>query len=878
MSAAATMLEFPTFQALQRSATIDPKLVQQVKKATVDVTFKQVKRLAEQTRLAENEGRLDRAYVMISRCIHLCQLLVDHPGFSQFRNHPDGPVFRLLFEKSLNKYEDLSKAVQKLYAEQEAENRRPSPPPVRLPTPVEVLRDPVDQEAFGNFIKPTQLVASVEKFGKRALVLDYRFKQQPGIAYVRVDAIRTAPIHYPLVNEGLMFQHLMMYGNTFTRMIFRNINDYDLIVLMGDELAARDCEPFKAQSMSRIMLDALTTTNYTQPLRRKPLLLRGGFPAWQNAYPQYVDEPEKENSFGDDFDKLLGQMKRDVFNFHYPELSSISFGEPRIDRMDPQRPPASISPPPSSGSTSPPVVRNIPIRVLPHEPQPPPAAAAATSRTNVSDEPAITTKEYEAAVAPTGRPVVDRSKKPLMEQNREKESTEFPVAFDGAPIAAGRNRQFGSKHLNPHHHQIIPTLGGARPDVPPANQPAPSQAARPPTVPPRLQPKTVIPPETVNKYFANVQRVFDYTRDDVQKHSEVAPGGRAIPGLRNPANTCFMNCTLQALFHSSQMTDIFLKKKDGRPNFAHLLNPGSERGTRGAIVGSFAALMEEAWSGRYAWIDPNSFLRTFAALVNKEMGDGRQHDAREFLMALLDSMHEDMNRVNDNEQKPFQQDYDGTQMVAHAQDYEEKMERFSSSVIAGIFYLRTVSKIKCGGCKKASVTFEETPQLILEIPVDAPAPHLTHCLQRHYSMMPLDGMWKCVHCSAHSNALRSTETWKLPNVMIICLKRFAQRHGELVKNDIDVMIPDIVDMKPHLHPQSPEHKQETRYRRYAVTYHVGQLNGGHYTSRVLVPDAEVGARWLNFDDRTVTECSTPPNRFAFILYYSRVNSEPGRNY
>ncbi|KAI6227491.1 Ubiquitin carboxyl-terminal hydrolase [Aphelenchoides fujianensis] len=875
----AAMPEFATFNELQRQAALEPKLMQQVKKSTVDSTFKRVKQLAERGRLAEAEGRLEQAYVMISRCIHLCQLLVDHPAFGQFRNHPDGPVFRLLFEKSLNKYEELTKAVQRLYELREAENRRPSPPPLRLPTPVEVARDPVDEEDFGNFIKPTQMVASVEKFGKRVLVLDYRYKQQPGIAYAKGDSIRTAPIHYPLVNEGLMFQHLMLYGELRTRMIFRNINEYDLIVLMGDELAARDWEPFKAQSMSRIMLDALTTTNYTQPLRRKPLLLRGGFPAWQNAYPQYVDEPEKENSFGDEFDKLLGRMKKDKLNIQYPELSSMTFAESRIDRMDAHRPAASISPPPpSSGSTSPPVVRNIPIRVLPHEPQQPPAAA--TSRTSVSDEPAITTKEYEAAVAPSARPVVDRSKKPLMEQNREKDATEFPVAFDGAPIAAaGRNRQFGSKHLNPHHHRIIPTLGGARLDGPPANQPAPSQAARPPTVPPRPPPKTEISPQKLNEYFKQVQMVYTHTLEDVRKNSEVAPGGRAIPGLRNPANTCFMNCTLQALFHTSQMTDIFLKKKDGRPNWAHLLNPGSERGTRGAIVGSFAALMEEAWSGRYAWIDPNSFLRTFAALVNKEMGDGRQHDAREFLMALLDSMHEDMNEVNDPHQKPFQQDYDGTRMIEHAQDYKQKMERFSSSAIAGIFYLRSVSKITCGGCKKASVTFEETPQLILEIPqVDAPAPHLTHCLQRHYSMMPLDGMWKCVHCSAHSNALRSTEIWKLPNVMIICLKRFAQRHGELVKNDIDVMIPDIVDMKPHLHPQSPEHKQETRYRRYAVTYHVGQLNGGHYTSRVRIPDAEMDGRWLNFDDRTVTECSTPPNRFAFILYYSRVNSEPGRNY
>ncbi|KAI6222910.1 Kelch-like protein 29 isoform X1 [Aphelenchoides fujianensis] len=158
--------------------------------------------------------------------------------------------------------------------------------------------DPVDREDFGNFIEPLQLVESVENFDKRALIVDCRSEKQRGVAYKNPDSIQTATIDEWLLNERLRFDHLLAYGELRSQIIFRNIHEYDLIVLMGDELAARDCEPFATGSKSRIVLDALTTTNNTQPSRRKPLLLRGGFPAWQNVFPMFVEEAESFSDAG----------------------------------------------------------------------------------------------------------------------------------------------------------------------------------------------------------------------------------------------------------------------------------------------------------------------------------------------------------------------------------------------------------------------------------------------------------------------------------------------------------------------------------------------------------------------------------------------------
>src|SRR4051812_8614837 len=109
-----------------------------------------------------------------------------------------------------------------------------------------------------------------------------------------------------------------------------------------------------------------------------------------------------------------------------------------------------------------------------------------------------------------------------------------------------------------------------------------------------------------------------------------------------------MNATLQALFHTPGFAPVFMCQRVEKH-----INSANKFGTRGVISGSFAALVDAVWSGRYVAVRPEVFLETFATRVNASLADRRQHDAQEFQIYLLDALHEDCNKIV--ARKPFEQ-------------------------------------------------------------------------------------------------------------------------------------------------------------------------------------------------------------------------------
>ena len=120
-----------------------------------------------------------------------------------------------------------------------------------------------------------------------------------------------------------------------------------------------------------------------------------------------------------------------------------------------------------------------------------------------------------------------------------------------------------------------------------------------------------------------------------------APG---VCGLQNLGNTCFMNAALQCLSHCGLLTAFFLSG-----NFAADINTDNPLGHKGELAKQYAKLLRKLWSGRYNALAPREFriaLATFCPLL-QDMG---QHDTQEFLMTLMDGLHEDLNLVRD---KPY---------------------------------------------------------------------------------------------------------------------------------------------------------------------------------------------------------------------------------
>uniref|UniRef100_A0A183CDX1 ubiquitinyl hydrolase 1 n=1 Tax=Globodera pallida TaxID=36090 RepID=A0A183CDX1_GLOPA len=295
-------------------------------------------------------------------------------------------------------------------------------------------------------------------------------------------------------------------------------------------------------------------------------------------------------------------------------------------------------------------------------------------------------------------------------------------------------------------------------------------------------------------------------------------------GLVNMGNTCFMNATLQAFFHTPGFSDLF---RNG--NVASFVNSNGNFGTKGIISGCFSALLDLVWSGDYSAIRPQFFLV-------------------------------DMRR-------PFEQNYDSSNLLVSAQDFFTRSGQFSSSPVNDFFNLTTISELRCKTCNATSVRFEAVTQISVELPSTDNCLKLKDCLNAHFSTTTLDAPWNCPRCKSKQPATRSTKIWKIPAVLIIHLKRFSLSARCFVKNEVEISF-DIngLDLSPYIHPKSP--LRSAKYNIYAVTNHSGHLNSGHYTSS-MINLASAGRDWLHFDDEHCTACSAPSStsKQAFLLYY-----------
>ncbi|KAK1934276.1 Ubiquitin carboxyl-terminal hydrolase 10 [Phytophthora citrophthora] len=115
--------------------------------------------------------------------------------------------------------------------------------------------------------------------------------------------------------------------------------------------------------------------------------------------------------------------------------------------------------------------------------------------------------------------------------------------------------------------------------------------------------------------------------------------GLRATGLINMGNTCFMNSALQCFVHSPVFREYFLSNR-----FECDVNKRNHLGSRGVIAAVYAQLQSSLWRERdQGYLLPGRFRDEFTR-VCRHFEETRQYDAHEFMVALLDCLHEDLNQ------------------------------------------------------------------------------------------------------------------------------------------------------------------------------------------------------------------------------------------
>ncbi|XP_041829904.1 ubiquitin carboxyl-terminal hydrolase 31-like [Melanotaenia boesemani] len=206
------------------------------------------------------------------------------------------------------------------------------------------------------------------------------------------------------------------------------------------------------------------------------------------------------------------------------------------------------------------------------------------------------------------------------------------------------------------------------------------------------------------------------------------PFGDKVPGvagLKNHGNTCFMNAILQCLSNTELFAEYLAleqfkgvesssNSEKGKSNGVLVQKKASsQQQDAGEVTEHLSGLVRALWTFEYTPQHSRDFKNVVSRSALQFRGNS-QHDAQEFLLWLLDRVHEDLNQIIHPDSR--------TPMKPPVE--EEPVPEGSplpapGSFVQELFQAQYRSSLTCPHCQKQSNTFD--PFLCISLPI--PVPH-----------------------------------------------------------------------------------------------------------------------------------------------------------
>jgi ubiquitin carboxyl-terminal hydrolase 4/11/15 len=207
------------------------------------------------------------------------------------------------------------------------------------------------------------------------------------------------------------------------------------------------------------------------------------------------------------------------------------------------------------------------------------------------------------------------------------------------------------------------------------------------------------------------------TSESLNKFKRTDKSNMGITGLQNLGNTCFMNSGLQCLSNTWQLSKYFLNDL-----YVPEINKDNPLGMKGKMAFSFAKLVKMLWYDTERYVSPWDLKKVLGKRYTSFCGFSQQ-DSQELISAILDALHEDLNRVKVKSYVEQKTTDDPNDNSAKNPSWYNFLAR-NKSIIIDLFYGQYKSILQCPICQKYSITFDPFSVVSLPVPQDTKV-HIT---------------------------------------------------------------------------------------------------------------------------------------------------------